>query len=399
MVLAKARPKVEDGEIDFRLGVRFDKTADAVNLVKRLNAVVNEKVAAIKRYINTNGRDPLDVLGGAVSDSNKVSFFGEEHTQGGSSRELLQKVLEKGSSKAIFTPEFPQALRPLFDQYNASPKDTKFTLPDNLEQLVGKKAAAYCRFNEDIIGSASLFEAAHKSGKKIIPMDDSATMDVLDVIPPDMLQSILNKQNLDNDPRMEEVAIKLNKAISQFLRGGEKNPARERTIAKNLLAIAKEFPDSPLIAQTGRTHAAEHTPNAKPAAQLLAEDPEFKKTGKEVLSFATYDYENEMIDHSLATFAKELDRPVCFPTQIDNSNPLRNLPEFAQVTMDNYDLKLNGPFLKDEITAGQNELLVQLKFWKIVPGMRWQNYTNKMVSPKMMYTFFKTQLAGKQKIP
>jgi len=302
------------------MGLSRDHVHEENDLLKSLDAELVRKIAAIKDFINTNGQRPSDVLLTSASNPHNVTFVGVDHGNNdamGGAESLLSSVLEKALPSAIFAAEVPDALKPLFEQYNNSSKDTKFTLPDNLEELVGKKAAAYCRFDESIMGRAALFEAAHKRGIKISPVDDSAVMSVMDV-------------------KVEEMWTEIN----HYTRGGSRNPAREEKIAGNILDVARAHPDSPIIVHFGRSHAAEHSPVARTAARRLASFADFQETGKQIVSFGITDFDQEFdgVNPTLFGLRQDLYRAVCFPgLDTTGKSPLAELPEYADASADKYD--------------------------------------------------------------
>ncbi len=296
-------------DAQFRFGfLNSEPSAELIAIRKRMEDSISQKILEIKRFTNQHGKDPASVLGNALNDPTKVSFWGEFHSHGTGNPdyEEFRQALEQAhpvdiitpegpkTVTAIMAPELPDAFQPLFARYNNTPPETKFTVPEDLDHLLGEKAAKFFRHNQAVYSeSFQLYEAAHKKGIRIIPYDDPAVM------------SILEAPNIDV-------------AANAFNEGGDKNPAREEYMKNKLLSIIKKYPNSPIIVAgpCGDNHVRENNNSAyNPVSELLAHDPEFINRNKEVVSFATFSTDIPILAQGLAPITDGLKRPVCISTK------------------------------------------------------------------------------------
>jgi hypothetical protein len=225
-------------------------------LVDRIKKIEEQMVLDAVPYIQQHGTDAEKEMVDSVK-KNKVTFLGEIHTVGEPNphREMVAKALKEMPPGSILTAELPDALKPVFDKFNASKPGSDFEIPDKLDGAYGKEALDLLRkvkeFTPDLI---DMWKAAHDRGIKVEPIDSDA-----DLRP-------------NSDPQK---AVQL--------------AQRDQHMKDDIMKMINDNPDAHIIVEGGNMHAAHPASqdDGRPltTAQLLLADPDFQKQGGTLKSF------------------------------------------------------------------------------------------------------------------
>jgi hypothetical protein len=245
----------------------------------------------------------------AAAKKNAITFVGETHTYNGKrnpNREMLadlMKDLPKGSRLAI---ELPDTLKPVFEQFNKSPQGSDLVIPEKIEGKYGQQACDLLRaVKETSPDLVRVWIAARDAGIQVVPINNEWSL-----MPP-------------GDPDQPAVI-----------------EARDQYMKDRLKGLYDEDKNTPIVAWLGSLHGALRGAGVRKwAAQLLAEDEQFRKSGGTVTSFHTQIAE-EGEEFTLHPLTDKFKKPLSVPTYTGGQanavgvmslfeNPLVNLNRLA----------------------------------------------------------------------
>jgi hypothetical protein len=276
-------------------------------LLNDWNRNVERQVPNAAEYMATYGGDPNRVVGDLVKKNN-VTFIGQTHALDDAANPThgtVGNVLKGLPPGAHLSLELTQALQPTFDKFNASPKGTKFVIPQSLPGEDGQHAVNTLNAIQDRDPALlNLIQTAHDAGQKIDAID--------------LTQS--QREKFGDDRQALDAA-------------------RDKNLADRLQTLAQKNPKSSIIAYLGQLHGAhgEDDKMPKSAAQLLKDNPKFQKMAGKTASVFTEIPNKEATPEALHQLTGNFDQPIAAPTQPPGGgkSPFASIPVMRDM-MQNY---------------------------------------------------------------